>query len=495
MLVLLWSMTICTKMGHFARRILSGTWQELLLQTTISLGGVRQVRHFPSPPSSLRERDGGRREVLGIELLPPLCSLPWFCGILPAVGYQRDFPQHDRKDPMPKTPRHTLTWSDKLQHYELQTQEQPVQWFYLEDEAAFSHWLDTQTSFAFVGQAGRLSLLKEARPRGTGYWYAYHKQGRRTRKRYLGRADQVTFARLEQEAHILTNRLEPSSFSPEPGMPFSTLQGMLLSSKLTPPRLPQALVERTRLLADLDAMDSYPLTLVSAAAGSGKTTLLATWVAFQKVQANSRRARGAEGAVAWLSLEELDDDPIRFWDLVIAALRQCCTTLGETALALLHSPQSLPLSTVLTALLQDVERNTQDIILILDDYHVISDQAICDSMSFLLNHGPSTLHVALVGRADPDLPLPRFRVRGQLLEIRDQELRFTEVETAHFLREASGLPLSEEEVVTLSRRTEGWIAGLHLAVLALRKRPDSAAVMKDFAGTHRYLLDYVQQDI
>ncbi len=199
--------------------------------------------------------------------------------------------------------------------------------------------------------------------------------------------------------------------------------------------------------------------------------------------------------MAWLSFEELDDDPIRFWDLVIAALRQCRPTLGETALALLHSPQSLPLSTVLTALLHDVERNTQDIILILDDYHVISDQAICDSMSFLLNHVPSTLHVVLVGRADPDLPLPRFRVRGQLFEIRDQDLRFTEAETAHFLRHATGLPLSEEEVATLSRRTEGWIAGLQLAALSLRKRPDHAAFVKDFAGNHRYLLDYVQQDI
>ncbi|EFH80488.1 LuxR C-terminal-related transcriptional regulator [Ktedonobacter racemifer] len=396
---------------------------------------------------------------------------------------------------MPKSPRYVLIWSHEQEQYGLQTPEQPVQWFHPGDEAAFARWLEAHTSFAFVGQAGRLSVLKEARPRGSGYWYAYQKQGRQTRKRYLGRSNQVTFARLEQEAQILTNQPELSSFAPEPGTPPSEAQGMLLSSKLSPPRLPHALVERTRLLADLAAMGSYPFTLVSAAAGSGKTTLLATWVAFQKAQANSGRAQGADQAVAWLSLEELDDDQIRFWDLVIAALREACPTLGKTALALLHSPQPLPFSTMVTAFLHDLERVTQDIILILDDYHVISDQAICDSLLFLLDHAPASLHLVLGSRTDPDLPLARFRVRGQVLEIRDQDLRFTDVEAAHFLREAMGLPLSEDEVARLSLRTEGWIAGLQLAALSLRKRSDSAAFVKDFTGTHRYLLDYVQQDI
>ncbi len=396
---------------------------------------------------------------------------------------------------MPKPSQYALVWSHASQHYELHTQGQLIQCFREGEEATFSRWLDAHTSFAFVGQNGRLSVLKEARPRGSGYWYAYQKQGRQTRKRYLGRSNQVTFARLELVAQILTNRPEPFSFAPEPGTPSSEAQGMLLSSKLSPPRLPHALVERTRLLADLAAIGSYPFTLVSAAAGSGKTTLLATWIAFQKAQANSGRAQGADQAVAWLSLEELDDDPIRFWDLVIAALREACPTLGKTALALLHSPQPLPLSTIVTAFLHDLERVSQDIILILDDYHVISDQAICDSLLFLLDHAPASLHLVLVSRTDPDLPLARFRVRGQVLEIRDQDLRFTDVEAARFLREAMGLPLSEDEVARLARRTEGWIAGLQLAALSLRKRSDAAAFVKDFTGTYRYLLDYVQQDI
>lgn len=116
---------------------------------------------------------------------------------------------------MPKTPRHTLVWSDERQRYELQSPEQPVQPFQLGDNPAFSRWLDTHTSFAFVEHSGRRSILKEARPRGTGYWYAYHKQGRRTRKRYLGPADQVTFACLEQEAHVLTSQPASASFASE----------------------------------------------------------------------------------------------------------------------------------------------------------------------------------------------------------------------------------------------------------------------------------------
>ncbi len=155
-------------------------------------------------------------------------------------------PQPQRKETMPKPSQYALVWSHASQHYELHTQGQLIQCFREGEEATFSRWLDAHTSFAFVGQNGRLSVLKEARPRGSGYWYAYQKQGRQTRKRYLGRSNQVTFARLELVAHILTNRPEPFSFAPEPGTPSSEAQGMLLSSKLSPPRLPHALVERTR---------------------------------------------------------------------------------------------------------------------------------------------------------------------------------------------------------------------------------------------------------
>jgi LuxR family maltose regulon positive regulatory protein len=169
--------------------------------------------------------------------------------------------------------------------------------------------------------------------------------------------------------------------------------------------------------------------------------------------------------------------------------------LGQAALALLHSPQSPPFATILTAFLNEIIHGSGDIILILDDYHVISDQAIHNSLLFLLDHLPERLHLVLATRTDPELPLSRLRVRGQLLEIRSSDLRFTQEEAASFLLQRMTLPLSDEDVATLQHRTEGWIAGLQLAALSLRKRQDLSGWVSDFTGSYRYLLDYVQQDI
>src|SRR2546421_6634131 len=393
------------------------------------------------------------------------------------------------------------------EHYELHMHGQLQQCFQRRDDEAFSHWLNEHTAFAFWGQAGQLSVLKEARPGGTGYWYAYRTQERHTRKRYLGPSARVTFARLEQEAKVLSG--SPSDHQEATGRegkrPASSSQiehrSPLLSLRLSPPRLPGSLVERSRLLDELDAAFSHPLTLISAAAGSGKTTLLSAWVAASP-QVLSRggtkqgaERRGAEPAYAWLSLDEADNDPIRFWLSVIAAVRTCLPTFGEAAREMLHAPQAPPLSTILTTLLDEMEQVDREFILILDDYHVISDQAIHDSLLALLNHPPANVHLVLSTRTNPELPLSRFRVRSQLIEVRDQNLRFTRQEAASFLVEGMGLPLSEEEVATLAERTEGWIAGLQLAALSLRKREDLSVFVKDFGGSHRYLLDYVRQDI
>jgi LuxR family transcriptional regulator, maltose regulon positive regulatory protein len=408
---------------------------------------------------------------------------------------------------MPKPSLYTLIWSHQQQHYELHMHGQPEQCFRPGDDEAFSHWLNEHTAFAFWGQAGRLSILKEARPGGTGYWYAYRTQDRRTHKRYLGPSAKVTFARLEQEAQALSR--SPSARREAPGRegkwrassPQVEQRGALLSLRLSPPRLPGSLVERSRLLGELDAAFSHPLTLVSAAAGSGKTTLLSAWVAtkpqvLEGVETKLRaERREAEPACAWLSLDEPDNDPIRFWLSVIAALRTCLPTCGEAARELLHSLHAPPLSTILAALFDELEQVDRDIILILDDYHVISDQAIHDSLLVFLDHPPANVHLVLSTRTNPELPLSRFRVRSQMIEIRDQDLRFTRQEAASFLLEEMDLPLSEEDVTTLSERTEGWIAGLQLAALSLRKQEDLSSFVKDFGGSHRYLLDYVQQEI
>ena len=395
---------------------------------------------------------------------------------------------------MPKPLLHALIWSHEQKHYQLYSHGQPEQCFPPGDEPAFSRWVDEHAAFAFEGQAGRISVLKEARRGGTGYWYAYRTHLRHTRKRYLGRTAQVTVARLEEVAKGLTSEPSPPPLAREPTAPSSEQRGALLSSKLAPPRLPMSLVERSRLLSELDAARSHPLTLISASAGSGKTTLLSAWATSSR-QGVKSRAAGREPALAWLSLEALDNDVVRFWASVIAALRTCLPRVGKTALEMLHSPEAPLLTTILTNLLNELGQARRELILVLDDYHVIDDQVIHEAMLFLLEHLPPTLHLVLATRTDPELPLSRLRVRGQLVEIRSSDLRFTQEEATTFLLQRMGLPLSEGDVDALHYRTEGWIAGLHLAALSLRKQQDLSGWVSDFAGSYRYLLDYVQQDI
>ncbi|HEU5377281.1 MAG TPA: LuxR family transcriptional regulator [Ktedonobacteraceae bacterium] len=384
---------------------------------------------------------------------------------------------------MPKLSRPTLLWSPLNQRYELSLYERVERHFSTQDEEAFSTWLRAQISFAFVGQSGRLSVLKEARARGNGYWYAYRKQDQHTRKGYLGPSSQVTFARLEELASSFASLPHASPLAGAPSRPVPERMAPLLSTKLVPPRLPGFLVERPRLLRDLDMAWTLPLTLVSSSAGSGKTTLLSAWANQQK------------DLVAWLSLDSLDTDPTRFWTACIIALRRCLPTFGEEALTLLHAPQSPPLSTILTMVLNGLVIREQKVILILDDFHVISHQAISASLLFLLEHLPASVHLVLATRTDPELPLSRLRVREQLLELRFSDLRFTQEETARFLVHRMNLPLSEVEVAMLENRTEGWIAGLQLAALSLSHHPNPSHAASDFGGAHRYLLDYVQQDI
>jgi LuxR family transcriptional regulator, maltose regulon positive regulatory protein len=400
------------------------------------------------------------------------------------------------KESMPKPPTHTLIWSAQSQTYALVTPDHPPQEMVPGNEEAWVAWLTTHSSFSFHGQSGSLSVLKESRKRGAGYWYAYHTKESHTRKRYLGRSAIVTLACLEEAAQDLGSEPTSIPLAQAKNAPSSERQGVLLSSKLSPPRLPNSLVERARLLIELDAVCSHSLTLISASAGSGKTTLLSAWAtAFSSRQEERRRTTGGEPAFAWLSLDVLDNDTNRFWVSVIAALRTRLPKLGETALALLDSSQPPSLSTILTNLLNEIVQAGRELILILDDYHVIEDEAIHDSLLFLLDHLPGSLHLVLATRTDPELPLSRFRVRGQLLEIRSSDLRFTQQEATSFLVQRMGLPLAEEDVAILSERTEGWIAGLQLAALSLRKRQDLAAWVSDFAGSHRFVLDYVQQDI
>jgi LuxR family transcriptional regulator, maltose regulon positive regulatory protein len=263
----------------------------------------------------------------------------------------------------------------------------------------------------------------------------------------------------------------------------------LLETKLFVPRPRRGLVPRPRLSERLDRGTASRLTLVSAPAGFGKTTLLTEWLAAgPAAPTDERRA-------AWLSLDRADNDPGSFWAYVIAALRTVAPGVGDSALTLLQAAHPPPIETVLTALLNDLGTTAGDIVLVLDDYHGIDASDVQHGMAFLLDHLPPWLHVVIAGRADPALPLARWRARGELAEIRASELRFTPDEAAAYLNEMMGLQLTAQDVAALEARTEGWIAALQLAALSMQGRDDVAGFIAGFAGDDRYVVDYLVEEV
>jgi LuxR family maltose regulon positive regulatory protein len=230
----------------------------------------------------------------------------------------------------------------------------------------------------------------------------------------------------------------------------------------------------------------HKLTLISAPAGSGKTTLLAEWLA-------STRAGGR--AAGWVSLDQSDNDSTSFWAYVIAALQQVQTGIGESTRALLNSPQSPPIETLLTTVINEINAIPQDFFLILDDFHVIDAQPVHGAVAFLLDHLPPQMHLVIASRADPPLPLARLRGRGELNELRAADLRFTPDEAGAFLNEVMRLSLSTADVDALQVRTEGWIAGLQLAALSIQGRDDIPAYIRSFSGDDRYIVDYLIEEV
>jgi len=263
------------------------------------------------------------------------------------------------------------------------------------------------------------------------------------------------------------------------------LAGPVLETKLHVPRRRRGLVARPRLSERLSRGAESVLTLVSAPAGFGKTTLLAEWLA----------AAPSDGrSVAWLSLDQRDNDPELFWTYVVAALTTAAQGAGASALSLLQPPQP-PSEAGLATLLNDLDAISNDVVLVLDDYHVIDARGVQDGMTFLLEHLPPQIHLVVGSRADPALPLARLRARGELAEIRAADLRFTPGEAAAYLNEAMGLALTTADVAALERRTEGWIAALQLAALSLQGREDTTAFIAGFAGDDRYIVDYLAEEV
>jgi LuxR family maltose regulon positive regulatory protein len=256
----------------------------------------------------------------------------------------------------------------------------------------------------------------------------------------------------------------------------------LLATKLHVPRTRRGLVPRPRLVGRLTQGLEGELTLVCAPAGFGKTALLADWT----------RRRGR--AVAWLSLDAGDNDPARFWRHAAAALGGVREEVGKQLAPLLRPPPR-SFESVVTALVNDLAAVPGELVLVLDDYHLIESQAVHESLVFLLEHLPAGLRLVVASRADPPLPLGRLRARGQLVEVRAAELRFTSGEAATLLREAVRPEFPEDAVAALTARTEGWVAGLQLAALSLQGHADPAGFVAAFSGSHRYVLDYLAEEV
>ncbi|MCP4428651.1 MAG: hypothetical protein GY803_29545 [Chloroflexi bacterium] len=258
---------------------------------------------------------------------------------------------------------------------------------------------------------------------------------------------------------------------------------ILLRTKLFVPPLRPSLVPRSRLLTKLEDGIEGKLSLVAAPAGFGKTTLIVHWL---KQQARP---------VAWLSLDENDDLPLRFFTYLATAIQTINPHLAQNLAASLRSAAPPDETAVIPALLNELAAHPEPFILVLDDYHTLTHTAIHSAMAFLIDYLPPSIHLVITSRAEPPLPLPRWRVRHQLTDIRAADLRFTTDEAMLFLQETMGLTLSETAVSQLESRTEGWVAGLQLAALSLRNSEDVDRFIEQFMGSERQVADYLLQEV
>ncbi len=257
----------------------------------------------------------------------------------------------------------------------------------------------------------------------------------------------------------------------------------LIRTKIHPPFPRLERVDRPRLQQQIARGLAGPLTLITAPAGFGKTTLVASCLA----------AGGTP--VAWLSLDKNDNQEGRFLAYLVAALQAADPRIGLEAVQLMDGIQQPSAEAVLTTLINELDALENDLALVLDDYQLIHSAAVHENVIFLIEHLPHTLHLVILTRSDPPLPLARLRARGQIVELRAFDLRFTLAETAQFLNDTMGLHLDENSIALLEKRTEGWIAGLQMAALSMRDRKDIAGFIENFSGSNRYILDYLLEEV
>jgi LuxR family maltose regulon positive regulatory protein len=361
---------------------------------------------------------------------------------------------------------------------------------------AWFTWLmdDQPRSFHFRHPHGSFTARRE-RKHQQWYWYAYRRVDGKLQRAYLGKPIDLTLDRLVAVATAFAHRSahDGARDGQPPTLPADhalTTTGQpagppafLLRTKLTVPPLRAERVTRRRLQAQLATALHVPLTLVIAPAGWGKTTVLSDWV--QQLSC----------PVAWLSLDQGDNDPVHFLAYLSAALDILQPGCSAPAFAMLRTPQPPPAEAVLTPLINALATLDTDVVLVLDDYHLLTEAAIHDALWFLVNYLPSRVHLVIAGRTELPVPLAGLRARDHLRELGAADLRFLPDEAAAFLTQVMRLPLQAADITTLEARTEGWIAGLHLAALALQGHVDPHAAVERFAGSHRYIVDYLVEEV
>ncbi|HET8842709.1 MAG TPA: LuxR C-terminal-related transcriptional regulator [Ktedonobacteraceae bacterium] len=314
-------------------------------------------------------------------------------------------------------------------------------------------WLSDEgnSSFFFVNEAGSFTARKEKRARGGWYWIAYRSRGGKLAKTYIGRSEDLTFERLCEVTSLLSGQNRDRQKQ-------ALAARSLLATRFLPPPPTGKLIERPELLERLNECQHVKLLLLTAPAGFGKTTLLGQWCEIYKQQKQA-------GELAWITLDEGDNDPVRFWNAVWNALHSERERDLDFSIPLYSTPQ-MSLETILAALLNALKGQPNKI-LILDDYHLITNMQISEGMELLLSHLPGNMHIIISSRNEPSLALGRARMYGEMRELHIDDLRLSVSESIRFLREVANLVLSDEELAFLEQRTEGWIAGLYLAALAL----------------------------
>jgi len=269
-----------------------------------------------------------------------------------------------------------------------------------------------------------------------------------------------------------------------------------IHTKLSAPQLRSGLVARPTLVGELlQESPRHTLTLVCAPAGYGKTTLLGNWIAEIKKTPNPDNP-----IFCWLSLSESDNEPVLFLGYVVAAFESAGAGLSAEAGLMLQASTPAPAQTILAILINELEKLPRSIYLILDDYQFVSNKTIHEGVAFLLDHMPANVHLVIATRSDPPIPLARLRARGQMIEIRAGDLRFSYTEADCLFNQVIGLGLTPEDMLRLEQRTEGWVAGLQMAALAMKgipreNHPEISAFIKNFAGSNRYILDYLMEEV